>query len=73
MDSKGITLPQLPSTYNLTTTFDFLDKLTVDIILYCCYAIAVLCGFKFIIYILNGFTSKSYMGTTSLANPPLFH
>jgi hypothetical protein len=73
MDIKGINLPQLPSNYNLKTTFDFLDSLIVDIILYFCYGIAFLCGFKFIIYILNGFTSKSYMGTTSLANPPLFH
>jgi hypothetical protein len=50
-----------------------LDKLIDGLTLYICYGIAILCGFKFIIYILNGFTSKSYMGATSLANPPLFH
>jgi hypothetical protein len=73
MDIKAIQLPQLSSTYNIKTTLDFLDKLVIDIILYLSYGIAVLCGFKFIIHILNGFTSESHMGPPSLANPPLFH
>jgi hypothetical protein len=73
MDIKAIQLPQLSGNYNIKTTLDFLDKFIIDIILYLSYGIAVLCGFKFIIYILNGFTSESYMGATSLANPPLFH
>ncbi len=51
---------------SLKTTFEFLDKFIVDIILYLAYGIAILCGLKFIIYILNGFASKSYMGTSAL-------
>lgn len=58
---------QLPiSSAGLQSTFDFLDKLLADIILYIAYASAVLCGFKFIISILNGFTAKPYMGTSTL-------
>jgi hypothetical protein len=41
-----------------------LDTMIEGILLYLCYGIALLCGFKFIIYILNGFASKSYMGTS---------
>jgi len=58
---------QLPVTRaSLQSTFDFLDKLLADIILYIAYVIAVLSGFKFIIYILNGFSTKSFMGTSAL-------
>jgi hypothetical protein len=67
--SKDIQLPNISSNYNLKDTFDFLDKLIADIILWCAYGIAVLCGFKFFIYILNGFTPKPYMGAAALANP----
>jgi hypothetical protein len=67
--SKDIQLPSISSNYNLTTTFDFLDKFIADIILWLAYGIAVLCVFKFFIYILNGFASKPYMGAEALANP----
>jgi hypothetical protein len=47
-------------------TLVFLDEFIKDIILYLSYGIAILCGFKFIIYIVNGFTTKSYMGPQSM-------
>lgn len=67
MDSfNDIQLPILPKGIAMHNTFIFLDKLLADIILYIAYTIAVLCGFKFIIYILNGFTTKSYMGASAV-------
>jgi hypothetical protein len=61
---------QFPKTSSLSDTFDLLDKLVTDIILYIIYGVAVLCGFKFVLYLLNGFTSKSYMGPASLDDSP---
>jgi hypothetical protein len=57
----------------LGNTFEFLDKLLADIILYFAYASALLCGFKFVIYILNGFATKSRMGAASLDDPSFRH
>jgi hypothetical protein len=61
-----IELPPLAKTRVWKDTFNFLDEFIKDIILYLCYGIAILCGFKFIIYIVNGFTTKSYLGPQSL-------
>jgi hypothetical protein len=61
-----IELPPLAKARFWKDTFIFLDECIKDIILYLCYGIAILCGFKFIIYIVNGFTTKSYMGPQSL-------
>jgi hypothetical protein len=62
---------QFPKTSaSLSDTLDLLDKMVSNIILYVAYVIAILCGFKFVIYILNGFTSKSYMGPSSLDDSP---
>jgi hypothetical protein len=61
---------QLPSQEkSLKTTLELLDKFIVDIILYLVYGTAILSGLKFIIHILNGFASKSYMGASTLDNP----
>jgi len=64
MNSFTIQLPTQDK--SLKTTFEFLDKFIIDIILYLAYGIAILCGFKFVIYILNGFATKSYMGASAL-------
>jgi hypothetical protein len=61
-----IELPPLAKARIWTDIFSSLDELIEDIMIYICYGIALLCGFKFIIYIVNGFTSKSYMGTSTL-------
>ena len=62
---------QFPKTSaSLSDTLDLLDKMISNIILYIAYVIAILCGFKFVIYLLNGFTSKPYMGPASLDDSP---
>ncbi len=61
-----IELPPPAKTRMWKDIFSSLDKLIEDIIIYISYIIAVLCGFKFIIYIVNGFTTKSYMGPQSM-------
>jgi hypothetical protein len=63
---NDIQLPSLPKGFALRSTFEFIDELVTDIILYFAYGIALLCGFKFVIYILNGFTTKSHMGSASM-------
>ena len=63
---NDIQLPNLPNRLTLKSTFEFIDELIKDIILYFAYGIALLCGFKFIIYILNGFATKSYMGSPAM-------
>lgn len=68
----NIELPPFVKSHSLTDILFSLDKLITDIILYICYGIAILCGFKFIIYIVNGFATKSYMGAKSLDDTPLF-
>ena len=65
---NDIQLPSLPNGFALKSTFQFIDELIRDIILYFAYASAVLCGFKFIIYILNGFAAKSYMGPSTMGD-----
>ena len=50
----------------LKSTLEFLDKFITDIILYFAYISAILCIFKFVVYLINGFTTKSYMGTSAL-------
>jgi hypothetical protein len=63
---NDIQLPSLPKGLALKNTFEFIDELIRDIILYFAYGIALLCGFKFIIYILNGFTTKSHLGPSAM-------
>ena len=58
----------LPKEHSIRIILEHLDKLITDIILYVAYGIAILSGLKFIIFILNGFTPKSYMGPSSLDN-----
>lgn len=57
-----IELPPLAKLRIWKDTLTFIDEFIKDIILYLSYGIAILCGFKFIIYIINGFTTKSNMG-----------
>jgi hypothetical protein len=61
-----IELPPLAKAHIWTDILKSLDRLIEDFIIYIAYIIAVLCGFKFIIYIVNGFATKSYMGAKSL-------
>lgn len=61
-----IELPPLAKKRIFTDILKTLDELIEDIIIYICYGIAILCGFKFILYIVNGFTTKSSMGAQSL-------
>jgi hypothetical protein len=61
-----IELPPIAKSRMWKDTLNTFDELISDIIIYICYGIAILCGFKFIIYIINGFTTKSYMGPQSL-------
>lgn len=68
---NDIRLPSLPNRLALKSTFEFIDELIRDIILYFAYGIALLCGFKFIIYILNGFAAKSYMGSAAMDDSSL--
>ncbi len=69
---NDIEFPSLPKGLALRSTFEFIDELVTNIILYFSYGIALLCAFKFTIYILNGFTSKSYMGPPSVDDTPFF-
>jgi hypothetical protein len=68
--SFDIQLPQPTKGKMWTDILGSLDEMIEGILLYLCYGIALLCGFKFIIYILNGFASKSYMGTSIMDNSP---
>ena len=68
---NDIRLPSLSNRLALKSTFEFIDELIRDIILYFAYGIALLCGFKFIIYILNGFATKSYMGSAAMDDSSL--
>ena len=69
---NDIELPSLPKGLALQNTFEFLDELVTNIILYFAYGIALLCSFKLFIYILNGFASKSYMGARVVDDLTLF-
>jgi hypothetical protein len=60
--SNDIVFPPLPKSEALKSSLDFLDNLIQDCILYLAYGIALLSVFKFIVYIANGFATKSYMG-----------
>jgi hypothetical protein len=76
MNSIDIQIPTRHSRFGdivLENTFELLDKLITDIILWLAYGIALLCGFKFIIYLLNGITSKSHMGSTSMDDTSFIH
>jgi hypothetical protein len=61
-----IELPSPPKSHILKDICISLNTLIEDIIIYIAYIIAVICGFKFIIYIVNGFATKSYMGSQSM-------
>ena len=67
-----IELPPIAKTRVWTDILTSLNEMITDIILYICYGIALLCGFKFIIYIVNGFATKSYMGPTTMGNSSSF-
>jgi hypothetical protein len=58
----------MPREEPFRATLELFNQLLTDIVLYLSYGIAILCGLKFIIYILNGFASKSYMGSTAMDN-----
>jgi hypothetical protein len=66
---NDIYLPAISKLHSLESTFDNLDNLIKNCIIYLCYLIAILCGLKFIVYSLNGFASKQYMGSSSLDDP----
>jgi hypothetical protein len=68
-----IQFPSRPTNVDIIETFDIFDKFITDIILYFAYGIALLCGIKFILYILNGFATKPHMGATSMDNSSFFH
>jgi hypothetical protein len=72
MDILNIELPPLARERIWNDIFSSIDEMIKDILLYLCYGIAILSGFKFIIYIVNGFASKSYMGAKSLDDTSLF-
>ena len=65
---NDIQFPTQTTTTSLKTTLDLLDKFITDVILYFAYGIAILSAFKFIIYLINGFTTKSYMGSSTMDN-----
>jgi hypothetical protein len=67
-----IELPPLAKARIWKDTLSALDEMINDFIIYICYGIALLCGFKFIIYIVNGFTTKSYMGPSTMDDSSLF-
>jgi hypothetical protein len=71
--NNDIVLPVLNKSHIWKDIFSSLDKLIEDTIIYISYIIAVLCGFKFIIYIVNGFTTKSYMGSQSMDDTTFRH
>jgi hypothetical protein len=43
-----------------------------NILIYLCYFIAILCGLKFMIYMLNGISSNTHMGSRSLDDSTFF-
>ena len=63
---SDIYLPSVSKIHSLQSTFDNLDNLINNCILYLSYFIAILSGLKFTVYSLNGLASKYYMGPTSL-------
>lgn len=58
----SIQLPIATGAQSLHEILLNLDKLLIDIILYLAYGIAAVSIFKFAINIVNGFTSKPYLG-----------
>lgn len=59
----SIQLPVQSGIQGFNNLLTNLDKLLVDIILYLAYGIASVSVFKFTVNIINGFTSKPYMGS----------
>jgi len=53
-------------------SIDMLQQLVTDGVLYLAYGIAILCGFKFILYLINGITSNTRMGARSVDDSPFF-
>lgn len=68
MTQFDIELPSIAKAKIHIDILEGLDQMINDLLIYICYGIALLCGFKFIIYILNGFATKSYMGATTVDN-----
>jgi hypothetical protein len=66
MSRFDIELPPIAKTKTYIDILESLDGMIEGILIYLCYGIAILCGFKFIIYILNGFATKSHMGASSM-------
>ncbi len=54
----------IKSTNDLSSTMELLIKFLTDGILLLANGIAILCILKFIISLINGFATKSYMGTS---------
>ena len=63
MTSNDIVFPSIPKSEALKSSLEFLNNLIQDCILYLAYGIALLSVFKFIVYLVNGFATKSYMGS----------
>ncbi len=72
LSKNDIILPSLPNNFNLKTSLDALNTLIEDLILYLAYGIALLCSFKFVVYIINGFTSNPHMGSKSMDDSAFF-
>lgn len=54
-----------PSTsmfHSLRDSLNMLQRLLTDGVLYLAYGIAILCAFKFVLYMVNGVTSDTSMG-----------
>jgi hypothetical protein len=49
-----------------------LQQMVTDGILYLAYGIAILCTFKFVLYLVNGVTSDAHMGARSMDDITFF-
>jgi hypothetical protein len=71
MDSLGIELPSHSSLSSFSSTLTLFHALLNDIILYLASAIAIVSVLKFVVYVINGFTEKSYMGARLVGHSSL--
>jgi hypothetical protein len=71
MDTLGIELPSNAFSGSLHSTLTLFYTLLNDILLYLASAIAIVSVLKFAIYVINGFTEKSYMGARLVGYPSL--
>jgi len=61
----GFELPPIPL-HTIGSTLKLLYTFLNDILLYLAHAIAIVSIIKFTVYLINGFTEKSYMGSSPL-------